>query len=142
MRTSFQEELARLQESILLEADLVVRSIRGATEALVVGDLELADEVIAFDDEIDEAYVAIEQAVELVIARQTPVAGDLRLVLSILHSNLHLERMGDLCTTVAKLTKLAAGFEADPVLVEGFREMGQRSDPWITTPSPHQGKAG
>lgn len=128
MRASYQDELASLQESLRREADLVVRSIRGAIEALVASDLELADEVIAFDDDIDEAYVGIEQAVELVIARQTPVAGDLRLVLSILHSNLHLERMGDLCTTVAKLTKLAAGLEADPVLVEGFREMGERSE--------------
>ena len=76
-------------------------------------DSELADEVIAFDDDIDEVYLRTQQAIELLLARQTPVARDLRLVLAILHSNLHLERMGDLCTTIAKLTKLSADLPSD-----------------------------
>ncbi len=72
-------------------------------------DIELADEVIAFDDEVDERYLAIEQGLESLLARQTPVAVDLRLVLAILHNNLHLERMADYCVTIAKLTKLVEG---------------------------------
>ena len=82
-----------------------VRALRGALNALVHSDVELADEVIAFDDEIDDGYLAIEEGIQS-LARQTPVAVDLRLVLAILHNNLHLERMADYCVTIAKLTKL------------------------------------
>ena len=131
LRASFQEELRGLEELLDIEAELVLRSLRGAVEALVTGDSELADEVIAFDDDIDDVYLRTEQAIELLLARQTPVASDLRLVLAILHSNLHLERMGDLCTTVAKLTKLSADLPSDDVLLEAFREMGERGEEMI-----------
>ena len=131
MRISFQEELERLERMIDEEAELVLRSLRGAVEALVTRDVELADEVIAFDDDVDATYLSAQQAIELLLARQTPVASDLRLVLAILHSNLHLERMGDLCTTIAKLTKLSANLEGDVKLLTGFREMGERAEEMI-----------
>jgi phosphate transport system protein len=131
LRASFQEELQQLEHLLDVEAALVLRSVRAAVEALVTGDSELADEVIAFDDDIDDVYLRTQQAIELLLARQTPVASDLRLVLAILHSNLHLERMGDLCTTIAKLTKLSADLPSDAVLLEGFREMGERGQEMI-----------
>lgn len=131
LRASFQEELHNLERALDTEAELVLRSLRGAIEALVTRDLELADEVIAFDDDIDDVYLRTEQAIELLLARQTPVASDLRLVLAILHSNLHLERMGDLCTTIAKLTKLSKDLPADNVLLEAFGEMGARAEEMI-----------
>jgi phosphate transport system protein len=109
----------------------VLRSLRAAVEALVTRDVELADEVIAFDDDVDEIYLRTEHEIEELLARQTPVASDLRLVLSILHSNLHLERMGDLCTTMAKLTRLSASLPADELLLDGFREMGARGEEMI-----------
>jgi phosphate transport system protein len=115
-RVTFQEELDHLEKSLELEAQLVLRSIRGATEALVAQDMELAGEVIAFDDDIDSSCFDVQHQIELLLARQTPVATDLRLVLAILYSNLHLERMGDQCTTIAKLTRLTEGLSADPVL--------------------------
>jgi len=130
-RITFQEELRELEQLLDVEAELVLRSLRGAAEALVTGDAELADEVIAFDDDIDDVYLRTERAIELLLARQTPVASDLRLVLAILHSNLHLERMGDLCTTIAKLTKLSADLPSDYVLLEAFREMGERGQEMI-----------
>ena len=65
------------------------------------------------------------------LARQTPVATDLRLVLALLHDNLHLERMGDLCVTIAKLTKLTEGLPTDEALLEGFRDMGERAEQMI-----------
>ena len=89
-----------------------MRSVQAATRALVEQDLELADEVIAFDDEVDNAYFAIQEGIQSLLARQTPVATDLRLVLAMLHVNLHLERMADYCVTVAKLTKLAGDHPA------------------------------
>jgi phosphate transport system protein len=131
LRASFQEELQQLEHLLDVEAALVLRSVRAAVEALVTGDSELADEVIAFDDDIDDVYLHTQQAIELLLARQTPVASDLRLVLAILHSNLHLERMGDLCTTIAKLTKLSADLPSDVVLLEAFREMGERGQEMI-----------
>ncbi len=131
MRATFQEELHELEDLLDAEAALVLRSLRAAVEALVTGDVELADEVIAFDDDIDNVYLRTQQAIELLLARQTPVASDLRLVLAILHSNLHLERMGDLCTTIAKLTKLSADLPSDRVLLDAFREMGERGQQMI-----------
>src|SRR5512134_2684340 len=117
LRASFQEDLRELEELLDAESDLVLRSVRAAVEALVTSDSELANEVIAFDDDIDDVYMRTQEAVELLLARQTPVASDLRLVLAILHSNVHLERMGDLCTTIAKLTKLSADLPSDEVLL-------------------------
>jgi phosphate transport system protein len=131
LRASFQQELEALERALDTEAELVLRSLRGAVEALVTRDVELADEVIAFDDDLDAVYLRTEQAIELLLARQTPVASDLRLVLAILHSNLHLERMGDLCTTIAKLTKLSADLSPDDVLLEAFREMGERGEEMV-----------
>ena len=74
-------------------------------------DVELCDEVIAFDDEIDTCYHEIERTIETLLAQQAPVASDLRLVLAVLHDSIHLERIGDQSVTIAKLTKLAADLE-------------------------------
>ena len=109
----------------------MLRSLRGALNALQQQDAELADEVIAFDDEVDDRYLAIGQGIEQLLARQTPVAVDLRLVLAVLHNNLGLERMADLCVTISKLTKLTAELENDPALVEAFEEMGSRAEEMI-----------
>src|SRR2546428_7885651 len=131
MRTTFQEELDVLEATLQEEGALVLRARRGAINALEQRDTELADEVIAFDDDVDERYVRIEEGIQSLLARQTPVASDLRLVLAILHVNLHLERMADYCVTVAKLTKLVPEVDPDPRLVEGFEEMGARAEEMI-----------
>jgi phosphate transport system protein len=131
MRISFQEQLDELEASLRHEGDLVLRSLRAAVEAVCSQDTELADEVIAFDDDIDSQYFEVEQGIELLLARQTPVASDLRLVLAMLKDNLHLERMGDLCVTIAKLTKLTQGLPPDDTLLTGFREMGERAEQMI-----------
>ena len=91
MRVTLQEEMDTLQASLLEEGDLVLRAVRGSINALRENDPELADEVISFDDDVDARYLALEQGIESLLARQTPVAVDLRFVLAVLHSNLHLE---------------------------------------------------
>jgi phosphate transport system protein len=128
---SFQTELEQLRTSLLEEGELALRAVHGAINALRESDPELADEVIAFDDEVDAVYLSIEQGIESLLARQTPVAVDLRLVLAVLHSNLHLERMADLCVTIAKLTKLAHGLPPDATLIEAFDEMAARAEQMI-----------
>jgi phosphate transport system protein len=131
MRVTLQEELDQLEAALQEEGAHVLRALRGCLNALRQSDVELADEVIAFDDEIDEAYLAIEEGIQSLLARQTPVAVDLRLVLAILHNNLHLERMADYCVTIAKLTKLVKDVPHDDTLLEGFEEMGQRAEEMI-----------
>jgi len=131
MRTAFQQDLDVLEATLQEEGVLVLRALRGAIKALETRDEELADEVIAFDDDVDERYVRIEEGIQLLLARQTPVATDLRLVLAILHVNLHLERMADYCVTIAKLTKLVPEVDPGPRFVEGFEEMGSRCEEMI-----------
>jgi len=131
VRVSFQEELDQLEAALHEEGTLVLRALRGALNALVQQDSELADEVIAFDDEVDERYIWIEEGVQSLLARQTPVASDLRLVLSVLHANVHLERMADLSVTIAKLVKLAPSVAPDRMFVEAFEEMGSRAEEMI-----------
>jgi phosphate transport system protein len=132
VRRTFQEELEQLEASLQEEGDLVLRALRSALNALARGDVELADEVIAFDDEIDGRYLRIEEGVQSLLARQTPVAVDLRLVLAVLRINLHLERMADYCVTVAKLTKLMGELEvSDQAILRSLEEMGQRAEQMI-----------
>ncbi len=130
-RVSFQEDLDRVEATLQEEGEFVIRALRGALNALRQRDLELADEVIAFDDDVDSAYQRIEQGIHALLARQTPVAGDLRLVLAMLHINLHLERAADYCVTIAKLTKLVAENESDEALLSAFEEMGSRAEEMI-----------
>jgi phosphate transport system protein len=132
MRTTFQDELSALEASLQEEGDLVLRALRSALNALARGDEELADEVIAFDDEVDRRYLRIEEGVQSLLARQTPVASDLRLVLAILRVNLHLERMADYCVTVAKLTKLMGGLDVTSrTITSSIEDMGQRAEQMI-----------
>ncbi|MGZ4256656.1 MAG: phosphate signaling complex protein PhoU [Gaiellaceae bacterium] len=131
MRVSFQVELDQLEASLQEEGALVLRVLRGALNALEQRDVELADEVIAFDDDVDRLYLQIELGIQTLLARQTPVATDLRLVLAMLHINLHLERMADYAVTIAKLTKLVADVEPDPTLQQSLQEMGERAEEMI-----------
>jgi phosphate transport system protein len=128
MRGGLQEELDQLEATLQEEGELVRRALRGALNALEQQDEELADEVIAFDDEVDRCYFGIETGIQSLLARQAPAAMDLRLVLAILHNNLHLERMADYCVTIAKLTKLSHVDTPDPTLMEAFEEMGSRAE--------------
>jgi phosphate transport system protein len=128
MRDTFQEALEELENDLQEEAALVSKAIWSAINALKRRDLELADELIAFDDEIDALYLRIELGIRSLLARQTPVASDLRLVLACLHMNLHLERMADYCVTIAKLTKLIHDLEPDEPVVEALEEMASRAD--------------
>jgi phosphate transport system protein len=131
VRVTFQEELDQLEANLQEEGALVLRVLRGALNALAQRDVELADEVISFDDDVDRLYVQIQQEIESLLARQTPVAIDLRLVLALLHVNLHLERMADYSVTIAKLTKLVADVEGDPALLQSLQEMGERAEEMI-----------
>ena len=130
-RVEFQASLDALEATLQEQGALVLRALRGAIDVLRSQDVELCDEVVAFDDEVDARYHGIERTVGELLAQQSPVATDLRLVLAILHDSIHLERIGDQCVTIAKLTKLAAELEPRHDLVEGLTEMGERAEEMV-----------
>src|SRR5438034_726162 len=122
------EALDRIEAELQEEGQRVLAAVRGAVRALAGRDAELAEEVIAFDDEIDRRFLDVEQSIQALLALQTPVARDLRLLLAMLHVNLLLERTGDGCVTMAKLTKLVADVDPDGALLETLVDMGERAE--------------
>jgi phosphate transport system protein len=125
---AIDEALDRIEAQLQEEGQRVVSAVRGAVRALQERDVELADEVIAFDDEIDAFFLRIEALIQSLLALQTPVARDLRLLLAIIHINLLLERSADSCVTIAKLSKLVSDVEPDPALVAVLTDMGERAE--------------
>jgi phosphate transport system protein len=106
-RVHYQEELDRLQRAVREECDAVVAQLADVLEALPGADRAAAERVIRADEEIDRRYAALQNDLVAVIARQAPVAGDLRLVTALLHISRMIERMGDQCVNVAKLVIVA-----------------------------------
>jgi phosphate transport system protein len=131
MRVEYEARLNSLESGLQEQGAVVLRAVRGAIDAMTAQDVELCDEVVAFDDEIDSRYHRIERLVEETLALETPVARDLRLVLAVLHNSIHLERIGDQSVTIAKLTKLSAKHEPHAGLVDGLREMGDRCEEMV-----------
>jgi phosphate transport system protein len=115
-RIHFQEELSRLEDQALGGLDLVVETLDRTLEALEHQDVELATMVIADDDRIDGRYLEVHQGILSLLARQAPVAGDLRVVAALLDCIKHVERMGDQCVNICKVIPLS-GNDA-PVRVE------------------------
>jgi phosphate transport system protein len=106
MRTDFHEHLQELEEETLAALELTSGALEQAMESVVNGDEELAVMVINNDDRIDGRYLDVNQGVLNLIARQAPVASDLRLVAAVLHTIRHVERIGDLCVNIAKMVPL------------------------------------
>lgn len=106
-RSQFQRELRELEQRSLGALDLVLTSLDRVIEALAHQDVELAQIVIDEDVRIDAVYVYVHHAIISVLALQTPVAGDLRLLAALLHLVRFAERMGNQCVSVAKLIPLS-----------------------------------
>src|SRR5581483_3101440 len=127
-RVAFQEELQRLQAQALEGLDMVVVTLERTMEALEQQDVELAQMVVQDDDRLDGRYLEVHQGILSLLARQAPVATDLRLVAALLDVIKHVERMGDQCVNIAKLIPLS-GHEPPRhrALVETLVEMGRLS---------------
>lgn len=125
-RISFHEQLAEAESLVVETTGIVLRQIDGAIRALETRDKDLAAEVIVGDDAVDEKYIEIEQRVLTLLATQAPVASDLRLVSAVLHINIHLERMADLCTNVGKFVTLAPSGPYSEDVVREIVEMGRQ----------------
>ena len=102
MREEFQADLTEVSRLLVTMAEAVRAAMRKATSALLTADLEAARTVMERDAEVDALYGQVEAKVADTIARQAPVASDLRTVITALHVSADLERMGDLAEHVAK----------------------------------------
>jgi phosphate transport system protein len=132
-RPQFQDELRTLEENTLSGLDLVLEQLDRTLEAVAHQDVELAAMVIADDDRIDGRYLEIHQGILSLLARQSPVAGDLRVVAALLHVIRNVERMGDQCVNICKLLPLS-GYEPPtrPEILSQLLRMGElvRSEVW------------
>ena len=125
-RHQFHESLKDLERQTLGGLDMVIQQLDRALESVTCQDLELAGMIIACDDSIDGRYLEIHQGVLSLLARQAPVAGDLRIVAALLHIIRCVERMGDQCVNIAKLVQLS-GYQArkDKDILDAIERMGQ-----------------
>ena len=105
MRELFQQELHEVQDRLVEIAQLVVDAITDAVEAFNKSDVTLAESVIVRDNKIDDAVVALYELAIAIMARQAPVAKDLRIVVSALRISASLERMGDMAEHLAQLAR-------------------------------------
>ncbi len=126
VRHQFREELKELEAQTLGGMDLVTSQLDRALEAITYQDVELAGMVVADDDRIDGRYLEVHQGILSLLARQAPVAGDLRLIAALLHVIKHIERMGDQCVNIAKLIPLSGHHPpVDEQMLEAIRRMGR-----------------
>lgn len=103
MRERYRRELDSVDQDVVRMGALVEQAIEQATIALIESDATLALRVMEADNDIDDLYVGIEKRALSILAKQAPVAGDLRLIVAILRATHDLERAGDLAYNVAKV---------------------------------------
>ncbi|MEY4997108.1 MAG: hypothetical protein RLY59_512 [Actinomycetota bacterium] len=126
MRDVFQQELQEVQQRLVEIAELVAEAMRKGTTAFQNSDIALAEQVIEEDAHIDELALTLDELAIQILARQQPVARDLRVVVSALRISANLERMGDMAEHLSQLTRYRF---PDKVIAKGlrstFKEMGE-----------------
>ena len=106
IRSVFQEELDGVSQSLVDLSNMASDSIHNATQALIEANLKIAEEVISYDEKIDLYQHDLDTRIIDIIARQQPVASDLRALVTALRMSADLERMGDLAHHVAKVARI------------------------------------
>ena len=106
IRSVFQDELDSVSRTLFELSEMVSDSMAKATRAILTKDLSLAEEVISFDEKIDTVQHELDARIIDIIARQQPVASDLRALVTALRMSADFERMGDLAHHVAKVVRL------------------------------------
>jgi phosphate transport system protein len=129
MRDTYHDELDSISTSMVEMTNLVGSAISRATTALLDADLQLAETVITADDQVDQIYRDIEARAFDLMARQQPVASDLRILVTSLRMVADLERMGDLALHVAKIARRRYPASAvPPELRSTLLEMGHAAE--------------
>jgi phosphate transport system protein len=106
MRDAFHEELDAIQATLVTMGEMVSTAMSRSTEALLKADVKLAEQVISDDEKLDTIQHDLEARAINLMARQQPVAQDLRILVTSLRMSADLERMGDLCHHIAKLARM------------------------------------
>lgn len=126
MRTEFHEQLDSLIETLSQMCGLAGLAMERATQGLLQADLVMAEQVITDHEHLTRMQAAAEQAAFILLARQAPVAGDLRIVVGSMQNVADAERMGGLALHVAKIARRRHPVHAVPEEVNGyFAEMGR-----------------
>ena len=126
LRSAFQDELDGVTATLVELSSIVSQAIDKATHALLTANLAEAEEVIAADDRVDDLQHELDARIIDIIARQQPVASDLRALVTALRMSADLERMGDMAHHVAKITRLRHPNAAVPSeLLLTIEEMGK-----------------
>ena len=133
VRKSFHQQLEDLYLDLLRMSNVTVEMVEKTRAAFQNLDNELADAIIAGDDEPDEFVVRIEENGIELIARQAPVAIDLRTIIVVMRLAQHLERVADLCVNISKAIKNLVGYTLSPWIKENIDEMFKRSSKMIVS---------
>ena len=129
MRDDFHEELDAIQATLVTMGEMVELAMARATTALLSADIKLAETVISDDSKLDDIQHDLEARAINLMARQQPVAQDLRILVTSLRMSADLERMGDLCHHVAKLTRMRYPEVAVPQeLLKTIEDMGKTAE--------------
>jgi len=131
MRSRFDEQLRQLNDALIEMAEIVKQAIAKANKALIEQDFELARQIVASDDEIDDKEKEIESFCLKLILQQQPVAKDLRLVSAVLKIITDLERIGDHATDISEIT-LLIGDEPHIKKLEHIPKMAEASMKMLT----------
>lgn len=132
-RSHFHHELEALEQAMLDTTDRAEHMVRDSVQALTTQDEALAAEVVAADAEIDARHHDVHNRWINLMARQQPMGSDLRLMSALLHLNTTLERTGDQCVNIAKLTPLTRGLPTSDRIIEQIREMADLVRPMLRT---------
>jgi phosphate transport system protein len=126
MRDAFHDELDAIGQSLVDMSQLASAAMLRATKAILEADLSVAEEVISEDERIDALHHDLDTRILNLMARQQPVAGDLRTLVASIRMSSDIERMGDLAHHVAKLARMRfPACAVPPELVFIIQEMGE-----------------
>jgi phosphate transport system protein len=126
MRDAFHDELDAIGQSLVEMSQLANTAMVRATKAILEADLALAEEVISEDERIDNLHHDLDTRTLTLLARQQPVAGDLRTIVASIRMSSDIERMGDLAHHIAKLARMRyPACAIPPELVFIIQEMGE-----------------
>ena len=134
MREAYREDLSSVVEDLVLMTERVVTAVHLSTRALLEADLALAEQVITDDAVLDAQHDDLEARCFVLLARQAPVAGELRTIVAAMRMVADLVRMGDLACHVAKIARLRYPTKAVPEgLVPNFELMARVAEGMVAT---------
>lgn len=125
-RHQMEEDLRALEQDVRDLAVLARTALAGAVQALIAQDADRQQEIVDGDREIDRRYLDVERRGFAVVARHAPVASDLRLVTALVHTGLHLERIGDAAVNVATIGEITRGLPAESEVLSLLQTMADQ----------------